>query len=148
MVAYIHAEKTIFRYITNSDVPNTQSNIVHILKIYGKEQRLTREDIFLRMFRYSVKCWLWSFIDGRHNSDWGTGCARLRVFCWPQPPRRTGMSILGRLIWGCPLTTRFARSSHSSLDISQFQCALTCARRTCVGPVYANIRRAGLAALE
>jgi len=48
-VAYIYAETTIFRYITNSEVPKKwfQSNIDHIVKIYGKEQRLTREDIFL-----------------------------------------------------------------------------------------------------
>ncbi|KAH9985258.1 hypothetical protein BJV77DRAFT_1084863 [Russula vinacea] len=48
-VAYIYAETTIFRYISNLDVPKKwfQSNIDHIMKIYGKEQRLTREDIFL-----------------------------------------------------------------------------------------------------
>lgn len=48
-VAYIYAETTIFRYISNLDVPKKwfQSNIDHIMKIYGKEQCLTREDIFL-----------------------------------------------------------------------------------------------------
>jgi len=55
-VAYIYTETTIFRYITNLDVPRKwfQSNIDHIMKIYGKEQRLTREDIFLGMFRLCV----------------------------------------------------------------------------------------------
>ena len=54
-VAYIYAETTIFRYITNLDVPKKwfQSNIDHIMKLYGKEHRLTREDIFLGMFQFS-----------------------------------------------------------------------------------------------
>jgi abelson tyrosine-protein kinase 1/abelson tyrosine-protein kinase 2 len=58
-VAYIYAETTIFRYISNLEVPKKwfQSNIDHIMKIYGKEQRLTREDIFLGMFRYSRQRW-------------------------------------------------------------------------------------------
>ncbi|KAI9434573.1 hypothetical protein H4582DRAFT_1818451 [Lactarius indigo] len=48
-VAYIYAESTMYRYITNVDVPKKwfQSNIDHIMKIYGREQHLTREDIFL-----------------------------------------------------------------------------------------------------
>jgi len=48
-VAYIYTESTMYRYITNVDVPKKwfQSNIDHIMKIYGREQRLTREDIFL-----------------------------------------------------------------------------------------------------
>ena len=39
----------MYRYIANVDVPKKwfQSNIDHIMKIYGPEQRLTREDIFL-----------------------------------------------------------------------------------------------------
>lgn len=55
-MAYIYAETTIFRYITNLDVPKKwfQSNIDHIVKIYGKEQRLTREDIFLGMFQLCI----------------------------------------------------------------------------------------------
>ncbi len=42
----------MYRYITNPDVPKKwfQSNIDHIMKIYGQEQRLTREDIYLGMF--------------------------------------------------------------------------------------------------
>ena len=46
----------MYRYITNLDVPKKwfQSNIDHIMKIYGREQRLTREDIFLGMFGYEV----------------------------------------------------------------------------------------------
>ena len=45
----------MYRYITNVEVPKKwfQSNIDHIMKIYGREQRLTREDIFLGMFRVS-----------------------------------------------------------------------------------------------
>ncbi|KAI9457475.1 hypothetical protein BJY52DRAFT_1223837 [Lactarius psammicola] len=48
-VAYIYAESTMYRYITNVDVPKKwfQSNIDHIMKIYGREHHLTREDIFL-----------------------------------------------------------------------------------------------------
>ncbi|KAI0270447.1 hypothetical protein BC834DRAFT_922465 [Gloeopeniophorella convolvens] len=48
-VAYIYAETTMYRYITNLDVPKKwfQSNIDHIMKIYSKERRLTREDIYL-----------------------------------------------------------------------------------------------------
>jgi len=48
-VAYLYTETTVYRYITNLDVPKKwfQSNIDHIMKIYGREQRLTREDIFL-----------------------------------------------------------------------------------------------------
>lgn len=55
-VAYLYTESTIFRYITNLDVPKKwfQSNVDHIMKIYGKEQRLTREDIFLGMFRLCI----------------------------------------------------------------------------------------------
>jgi hypothetical protein len=39
----------MYRYITNLDIPRKwfQSNIDHIMKIYGKDRRLTREDIFL-----------------------------------------------------------------------------------------------------
>jgi hypothetical protein len=46
----------MYRYITNMDVPKKwfQSNIDHIMKIYGREQRLTREDIFLGMFLNKV----------------------------------------------------------------------------------------------
>lgn len=42
----------MYRYIMNTDVPKKwfQSTIDHIMKIYGKEQRLTREDIFLGVF--------------------------------------------------------------------------------------------------
>ncbi len=45
----------MYRYITNVDVPKKwfQSNIDHIMKIYGREQHLTREDIFLGTFRVS-----------------------------------------------------------------------------------------------
>ncbi|KAH9014502.1 hypothetical protein EDB85DRAFT_1876352 [Lactarius pseudohatsudake] len=48
-VAFIYAESTMYRYITNVDVPKKwfQSNIDHIMKIYGREQHLTREDIYL-----------------------------------------------------------------------------------------------------
>jgi hypothetical protein len=55
-VAYLYTETTVYRYITNLDVPKKwfQSNIDHIMKIYGREQRLTREDIFLGMFGYEV----------------------------------------------------------------------------------------------
>lgn len=55
-VAYIYAESTMYRYITNVDVPKKwfQSNIDHIMKIYGQEQRLTREDIFLGTLRVSI----------------------------------------------------------------------------------------------
>jgi len=55
-VAYLYAETTVYRYITNSEVPKKwfQSNIDHIMKIYGREQRLTREDIFLGMFGYNA----------------------------------------------------------------------------------------------
>ena len=55
-VAYIYAESTMYRYITNVDVPKKwfQSNIDHIMKIYGREQRLTREDIFLGTLRVSI----------------------------------------------------------------------------------------------
>lgn len=55
-MAYLYAETTVYRYITNLDVPKKwfQSNIDHIMKIYGREQRLTREDIFLGMFGYKV----------------------------------------------------------------------------------------------
>jgi len=51
-VAYIYAETTVYRYITNVDVPKKwfRSNIDHIMKIFGREERLTREDIFLGKF--------------------------------------------------------------------------------------------------
>ena len=51
-MAYLYAETTVYRYITNLDVPKKwfQSNIDQIVKIYGKEHRLTREDIYLGMF--------------------------------------------------------------------------------------------------
>ena len=54
-VAYIYAESTLYRYIANVEVPKKwfQSNIDHIMKIYGREQRLTREDIFLGTIRDS-----------------------------------------------------------------------------------------------
>jgi abelson tyrosine-protein kinase 1 len=54
-VAYIYAESTMYRYITNVEVPKKwfQSNIDHIMKIYGREQRLTREDIYLGTLRVS-----------------------------------------------------------------------------------------------
>ena len=43
----------MYRYIMNVDVPKNwfQSNIDHIMKIYGREHRLTREDIILGTFR-------------------------------------------------------------------------------------------------
>jgi len=57
-VAYLYAETTMYRYITNLDVPKKwfQSNIDNIMKIYGKEQHLTREDIFLGMSAINAIC--------------------------------------------------------------------------------------------
>lgn len=48
-VAYLYAETTMYRYLENLDVPKKwfQANIDHIMKLYGREHQLTKEDLFL-----------------------------------------------------------------------------------------------------
>jgi len=80
-VAYIYAESTMYRYIANVEVPKKwfQSNIDHIMKIYGREQRLTREDIFLVIGALDAPNYA-SFVSHSHPD----GQVNFNVFASPQ----------------------------------------------------------------
>ncbi|KAH9061867.1 hypothetical protein EDB87DRAFT_1716172 [Lactarius vividus] len=86
-VAFIYAESTMYRYITNVDVPKKwfQSNIDHIMKIYGREQHLTREDIFLVIGALDAPDYA-SFVSHSHPD----GQVNFNVFASPHVARPWG----------------------------------------------------------
>ncbi|KAI9433101.1 hypothetical protein F5148DRAFT_1269391 [Russula earlei] len=101
-VAYLYTETTMYRYIANLDVPKKwfQSNIGHIMEIYGKEQRLTREDIFLVIGALDAPDCA-SFVSHSHPD----GQVNFNVFSPPRVGRPWGQFELTSAEQAIPLST-------------------------------------------
>lgn len=51
-VAYLYAESTVYRYVEDLGVPKQwfQATIDRVLELYGREHKISKEDVFLGEF--------------------------------------------------------------------------------------------------